>query len=101
MLWPYIYGTFYGHMVYFVTMCYILWLFGIFFLVLVCCSTKNLATLHPDSFLAKLLAWPSKKRFKRFKTRPNPTIATYNSTAVKKAKRVLVQKINPTFQKTP
>jgi hypothetical protein len=45
-------GIFYGHMVNFVAIWYILWLFGlfcghfgIFSPVLVCCSTKNLATL--------------------------------------------------------
>jgi hypothetical protein len=45
-------GIFYGHLVYFtaplvyfVTFWYILWLFGVFFPFLVCCTKKNLATL--------------------------------------------------------
>jgi hypothetical protein len=44
--------TYFVHEAYFSTMWYILWpfaiiswLFGIFFVVLVCCSKKNLATL--------------------------------------------------------
>jgi hypothetical protein len=36
---------FYGHLVYFVVIWYILWSFGIFFPVLVSCTKKNLATL--------------------------------------------------------
>jgi hypothetical protein len=39
-IWP-----FYDHLAYFVAIWYILWLFGIFFLVLVYCTKKNLATL--------------------------------------------------------
>jgi hypothetical protein len=39
ILWPFGY-------VYFVAIHYILWSFGIFFPVLVCCTKKNLATLH-------------------------------------------------------
>jgi hypothetical protein len=35
----------YGHLVYFVALWYILWLFGTFFPVLVSCTKKNLATL--------------------------------------------------------
>jgi hypothetical protein len=38
---------FYGHLVYFAAIWYILWSSGIFFPVLVCCSKKNLATLLP------------------------------------------------------
>jgi hypothetical protein len=41
--------SFYGHLVYFTAIWSILWLFGIFFPVLVCCTKKNLATLpHTD-----------------------------------------------------
>jgi hypothetical protein len=40
-------GIFYGHLVYFMAIWSILWLFGIFFHVLVCCPKKNLATLVP------------------------------------------------------
>jgi hypothetical protein len=36
----------FSNLVYFVTMCFSLWLFGIFFPVLVCCTEKNLATLN-------------------------------------------------------
>jgi hypothetical protein len=43
ILWPL--GLFYGPLVYFVTIWYILLLFGTFFPVLVCCTNKNLATL--------------------------------------------------------
>jgi hypothetical protein len=39
------FGLFYGHLIYFVTIWNILWLFAIFFPVLVCCDKKNLATL--------------------------------------------------------
>jgi hypothetical protein len=39
------FGQFYGYLVYFVVICYIMWLSGIFFAVLVCCTKKNLATL--------------------------------------------------------
>jgi hypothetical protein len=38
-------GIFYDHLVYFTAIGNILWSFGIFFLVLVCCTKKNLATL--------------------------------------------------------
>jgi hypothetical protein len=38
-------GIMCGHLVYFVAIGYILWLFGIFFPVWVCCTKKNLATL--------------------------------------------------------
>jgi hypothetical protein len=41
-------GIFYSHFTtigIFVVVLYILWLFGIFFPVLVCCTKKNLATL--------------------------------------------------------
>jgi Na+/H+-dicarboxylate symporter len=38
-------GIFYGHLVYFVAIWCILWLFGMFSPVLVCCTKKNLATL--------------------------------------------------------
>jgi hypothetical protein len=41
-------GIFYGNMVYlvyFVAVCHILLLLGIYFPVLACCTTKNLATL--------------------------------------------------------
>jgi hypothetical protein len=37
---------YYGHLVQFVDIWYILWLFGIFPPVLVCCTEKNLATLE-------------------------------------------------------
>jgi hypothetical protein len=40
-------GLFYGHLVYCVTIWYILWLCGKFSAVLVCCTKKNLATLAP------------------------------------------------------
>jgi hypothetical protein len=36
---------FYDHFAYFIIIWYILWLFGILFSVLVCCTTKSLATL--------------------------------------------------------
>jgi hypothetical protein len=39
------FGLFNDHLVYFVAIWYMLWLFGIFFRVLVCCTKKNLATL--------------------------------------------------------
>jgi hypothetical protein len=48
---------FYGHAVYFsakwhiFAFWYILWTFGIFFHVWVCCSEKNLATLNQTSFV--------------------------------------------------
>jgi hypothetical protein len=38
-------GIFYGYRKYFMAIWYILWSFGIFFPVLVCCTKKNLATL--------------------------------------------------------
>jgi hypothetical protein len=38
-------GTFYGHLVYFIAIWYILWSFGIFDPFLVYCANKNLATL--------------------------------------------------------
>jgi hypothetical protein len=45
-------GIFYGHLVYsasiwyiFVAIWYILWSFGVFIPILVCCTEKNLATL--------------------------------------------------------
>jgi hypothetical protein len=38
-------GIFYGHLVSFKAIWYILWSFGIYFPVLVCCSKKNLTTL--------------------------------------------------------
>jgi hypothetical protein len=38
-------GLFCGHLVYFVAIWYILWLLGILFPVLMCCTKKNLATL--------------------------------------------------------
>jgi hypothetical protein len=38
-------GILYGHLVYLQLFWYVLWLFGIFFPVLVCCTKKNLATL--------------------------------------------------------
>jgi hypothetical protein len=50
-------GLFYGHLVYFTAICYILLQFCIvygnlvhIFPVLVCCSRKNLATLRSASF---------------------------------------------------
>jgi hypothetical protein len=43
ILWPF--GPFYGQLVFFMAIWYILWLFGILFPVLVCCHKKNLATL--------------------------------------------------------
>jgi hypothetical protein len=36
---------FYGHLVHFTAIWYILWLFGIYFPALVFCTKKNLATL--------------------------------------------------------
>jgi hypothetical protein len=41
-------GIFCGHLPNFVAICHILWLFGMNFPVLVCCTTKNLATLLPS-----------------------------------------------------
>jgi hypothetical protein len=38
-------GKLYGHLVYLKAIWYILWLFGIFFYALVCCTKKDLATL--------------------------------------------------------
>jgi hypothetical protein len=43
-------GIFYDHLVYFMIIWYILWSYGIFFLILVCCSKKNLATLRETEF---------------------------------------------------
>jgi hypothetical protein len=40
-----LFGLFCCHLVYFVAVWYISWLFGIFLPVLVCCNKKNLATL--------------------------------------------------------
>jgi hypothetical protein len=39
-------GVFYGQLVYFMSIWYIFWSFGMLFPVLVCYSKKNLATLH-------------------------------------------------------
>jgi hypothetical protein len=39
-------GIFNVHLGYFIAILYILWLFGIFALVLVCCCKKNLATVQ-------------------------------------------------------
>jgi hypothetical protein len=41
-------GIFYGHLVYFTAIKYILWLVGIFSPFLVCCTKKNLATLEQE-----------------------------------------------------
>jgi hypothetical protein len=38
-------GIFYGNLVYFMAIWYILWSFGIFSPVLVCCTKEHLATL--------------------------------------------------------
>jgi hypothetical protein len=38
-------GIYYGQLVYFTAIWYILWPFGIFFPVLVCCPKKNMASL--------------------------------------------------------
>jgi hypothetical protein len=46
-----LFGIFYGHLAYFMAIWYILWNFGVFFPVLVCCVKKNLAALfemHSD-----------------------------------------------------
>jgi hypothetical protein len=43
------FGLFYGHWKHFMTIWYILWSFGTFLPVLVCCSKKNLATLRPTA----------------------------------------------------
>jgi hypothetical protein len=43
ILWPF--DIFYGQLANFMAIRNILWSFGIFFLVLVCCTKKNLATL--------------------------------------------------------
>jgi hypothetical protein len=51
IIWPF--AKFYGNLVHFVAICQILWLFGIYFPVLVCCPTKNLATL-PQTFTLTL-----------------------------------------------
>jgi hypothetical protein len=40
------FGIFYGHLGYFMTICYILCSIGTFFLVLVSCANKNLATVN-------------------------------------------------------
>jgi hypothetical protein len=53
ILWPFI--LFYGLSVYFVAIWNILWLFGIYFPVLVCCTKKNLATLLASINFPKLL----------------------------------------------
>jgi hypothetical protein len=45
ILWPF--GQFYGHLVYFRALWYILWPFSKISPFLVCCTTKNLATLVP------------------------------------------------------
>jgi hypothetical protein len=39
------FGLFYGHLVYLMAISYILWLYGVFFPVLVCCTKTNLAAL--------------------------------------------------------
>jgi hypothetical protein len=44
-----LFGIFYGYLVYFTAIWYILWLFGICFPILVCCTKKNLATLHHNT----------------------------------------------------
>jgi hypothetical protein len=54
ILWPL--DPIYGHLVYFVTIWYILWLFGIFFPGVVCCTKKNLATLLAWSMKVCLLS---------------------------------------------
>jgi hypothetical protein len=54
-------GIFFGHLVHFMAKWYILWPFGefnghlgsIFPPVLVCCTMKNLATMHGDHFSLK------------------------------------------------
>jgi hypothetical protein len=42
ILWPF--GMLCGQLVYFMAIWYVLWTFGIFLPVLVCCTKKNLAT---------------------------------------------------------
>jgi hypothetical protein len=48
-------GIFYGHLVYFVAIWYILCLFGINFPVLVFCTKKNLATLYMKANVACIM----------------------------------------------
>jgi hypothetical protein len=40
------FGLFYVHFIYFIVIWYIVWKFGIFFLVLLYCTKTNLATLQ-------------------------------------------------------
>jgi hypothetical protein len=54
------FGLFYGYLVYFVALWYILWLFGIYFPVMVCCTTKNLATL-PFARFNRFHSWTPTK----------------------------------------
>jgi hypothetical protein len=59
------FGIFYGHLRHFMAIRYIMWLFGIFFIVLVCCTKKNLATLVSTLLLTivpKLLQGRAEKR---------------------------------------
>jgi hypothetical protein len=64
------FGIFYGHLVYFVAIWYILWPFGIFygylvgicFSVLVCCTKENLATPYfRKSDAKKIIMYVAKK----------------------------------------
>jgi hypothetical protein len=49
------FGLFYGHWKYVTAIWYILWPFGLFFPVLVCCTKKNLATLAKRNFCLAVL----------------------------------------------
>jgi hypothetical protein len=51
------YGLFYGHLVYFVAILNIVWLFGIYFPVLICCAKRNLANpgLLPQAGYVRLV----------------------------------------------
>jgi hypothetical protein len=52
--------------VYFTAIWYILWLFGTFFPVLVCCTKKHLATLLGAEIILRQLSFDSAKRKKKF-----------------------------------
>jgi hypothetical protein len=72
-------GLFYGHLVYFTTIWYILWSLGIFhvylvhlFPIWVCCTKKNLATLMrttDDTVALDSLISPDKDRVRRAEER--------------------------------
>jgi hypothetical protein len=58
------FGIFYGNLVSFIVIWYILWSFGILFSVVVCCTEKNLATLIMTK--RKTMFTPKKRRKAKF-----------------------------------